>query len=48
MFVLIVVIGIFASCFPIVIPSEFSLFSVGFKQDVVKQTYERSVKAAQD
>ena len=28
--------------------SEFSLFSVGFKQDVVKQTYERSVKAAQD
>ncbi|ONM41419.1 Amino acid dehydrogenase family protein [Zea mays] len=39
---------IFRFCFPIVIPCEFSLFSVGFKQDAIKQTYERSVKAAQD
>ena len=29
-------------------PYQFSLFSVGFKRDAIKQTYERSVKAAQD
>jgi len=29
-------------------PSYFSLFSVGLKRDAIKQTYERSVKAAQD
>jgi len=29
-------------------PSDFSLFSIGLKMDAIKQTYERSVKAAQD
>ena len=41
-------IGISPFCFPVVMPSDFSLFSVGLKRDAIKQTYERSVKAAQD
>ena len=38
--------------FALLLPScdafRFLSFSVGFKKDAIKQTYERSVKAAQD